>query len=191
MPMIGWIMSIPLCALLMLVPYFWATMTFSIYNGLFFKTANRNAKLIRAEWSRGKRILLLHFWDRRVCSRYRVWYIGYVLYVVHIVLTIGTVVVIHTPSLSSAIPSRLLAILEPLFLVQLAWFLGWFLGLLCLASSVSSIIPRHRSERRSKSASADARTSVGTVVIWVILIGWILLSCVWGIGEIVDILESL
>ena len=106
MPPIGWFMSTLLCILLIGVPYLWVVLCFSIYNGVFFKTAKRNAKLIRAEWSRSRRVLLLHFWDKRVCSRYRVWYVCYLLYLVHILLTVGTQLVLRTPSLSaSALPA--------------------------------------------------------------------------------------
>ena len=188
MPPIGWFMSTLLCILLIGVPYLWVVLCFSIYNGVFFKTANRNAKLIRAEWNRSRRVLLLHFWDKRVCSRYRVWYVCYLLYLVHILLTVGTQLVLRTPSLSATRPPALVAVADPLLGMQAACLLAGFVGLLWLASSVASVIPWHKSQRKIPRGD---RNPMGDVVIWAILIGFILIAFLWGMWDTVDILRGI
>ena len=188
MPPIGWFMSTLLCILLIGVPYLWVVLCFSIYNGVFFKTANRNAKLIRAEWNRSRRVLLLHFWDKRVCSRYRVWYVCYLLYLVHILLTVGNQLVLRTPSLSATLPPALVAVADPLLGMQTACMLAGFVGLLWLASSVASVIPRHKSQRKIPRRD---RNPIGDVVIWAILIGFILIALVWGMWDTADILRGI
>ena len=66
--------------------------------------------------------------------------------------------------------------------------LAGFVGLLWLASSVASVIPRHKSQRKIPRRD---RNPMGDVVIWAILIGFILIALVWGMWDAADILRGI
>ena len=190
MPIYGYVFGICLIAILILLPYFQVTLVFECYNGVFFKSSGRNKKMISHEWGLGKRILLFHFWDKRVHPRYRVWFVGYLIYIAQIIFML----VFQSMDLSLVVPAAIRGVWEEinsqLFAIQLIGILLWFIGLLCLAYSVVSVIPRH-SQKKSRNNVHEKRSSAGHAIIWVILLLGYIGMLGLAVLNIVEILERL
>ena len=190
MPIYGYVFGICLIAISILLPYFQVKLVFECYNGVFFKSSGRNRKLISNEWGRGKRILLFHFWDKRVHPRYRVWFVGYLIYIAQIIIML----VFQGMDLSPVVPAASRGVWEEinsqLFAIQLVGILLWFIGLLWLAYSVVSVIPRH-SQKKSRNNIQEKRRSVGHIIIWIILILGFLSMLGRAVLNIVETLENL
>lgn len=190
MPIYGYVFGICLIAISILLPYFQVKLVFECYNGVFFKSSGRNRKLISNEWGRGKRILLFHFWDKRVHPRYRVWFVGYLIYIAQIIIML----VFQGMDLSPVVPAAIRGVWEEinsqLFAIQLVGILLWFIGLLWLAYSVVSVIPRH-SQKKSRNNIQEKRRSVGHIIIWIILILGFLSMLGRAVLNIVETLENL
>jgi hypothetical protein len=190
MPIYGYVFGICLIAISILLPYFQVKLVFECYNGVFFKSSGRNRKLISREWGLGKRILLFHFWDKRVHPRYRVWFVGYLIYIAQIIVML----VFQSMDLSLVVPAAIRGVWEEinsqLFAIQLIGILLWFIGLLCLAYSVVSVIPRH-SQKKSRNNVHEKRSSAGHAIIWVILLLGYIGMLGLAVLNIVEILERL
>ena len=190
MPIYGYVFGICLIAISILLPYFQVKLVFECYNGVFFKSSARNKKLISHEWGLGKRILLFHFWDKRVHPRYRVWFVGYLIYIAQIIIML----VFQSMDLSPVVPAAIRGVWEEinsqLFAIQLISILLWFIGLLWLAYSVVSVIPRH-SQKKSRNNIQEKRRSVGHIIIWIILILGFLSMLGRAVLNIVETLENL
>ena len=190
MPLGAWIFWIVFLLVLVSVPNFQVRWVFECSNGVFYKTWKRNKKLIRAEWSKGKRLLLLHFWDRRVCSRYRIWYVGYVIYLLQLIFLVISQSIDWNAFFPGKIGFIFSAICTQLFVIQLVCIILWLAGLVWLAYSVVSIVPRHYSQRYSKKMQEE-RNPVGHAIIWAIFILGNLGMIGSAILNIVEILENL
>lgn len=190
MPIYGYVFGICLIAISILLPYFQVKLVFECYNGVFFKSSGRNRKLISREWGLGKRILLFHFWDKRVHPRYRVWFVGYLIYIAQIIVML----VFQSMDLSLVVPAAIRGVWEEinsqLFAIQLIGILLWFIGLLCLAYSVVSVIPRH-SQKKSRNNVHEKRSAAGHAIIWVILLLGYIGMLGLAVLNIVEILERL
>ena len=190
MPIYGYVFGICLIAISILLPYFQVKLVFECYNGVFFKSSGRNRKLISHEWGLGKRVLLFHFWDKRVHPRYRVWFVGYLIYIAQIIIML----VFQSMDLSPVVPAAIRGVWEKinsqLFAIQLISILLWFIGLLWLAYSVVSVIPRH-SQKKSRNNIQEKRRSVGHIIIWIILILGFLSMLGRAVLNIVETLENL
>lgn len=190
MPTLGSVLWLGLIAILILLPYFQVKLVFECYNGVFFKSWGRNKKLISHEWGLGKRILLFHFWDKRVHPRYRVWFVGYLIYIAQIIIML----VFQGMDLSLVVPAAIRGVWEEinlqLFAIQLVCIMLWFIGLVWLAYSVVSVIPRH-SQKKSRNNAQEKRGSVGHTILWAILLLGSLGALGLAVLNIVETLENL
>ncbi len=187
MPWYGCIFWSLLMLMAVLIPYVWTKAVFISRNGLFFKSWNRNAKSIRAEWSASKRIFLLHFWDKRVCSRYRVWFVFYAVYLVLIILLNVSQSInpesLFPPQIIPALPD----IMEQVFVIQLTVLMGYLIFLLIFVNSVYSVVPPHKS---TKDREAE-RTPIGRLIIAVIFFFGCMMFITEAILNIIVILEKM
>ena len=190
MPTLGWLICISFFVILVSLPYFHVTFNFVAYNGLFFKTWKRNMKEIKKEWSIGRRLMLLHFWDKRICSKYRIWFVCYVSYLTTILLCFIAQIIVLNLKPSSKIVTTLFAIRMPLFGIILAIIVLWFAGLIILANSTASSICRQHSKKTGKILSTEFHPQAGRIILFLIFVLVFLMFIGFGFWEISLILRE-
>ena len=190
MHLLGYILWSLFMIIMVLLPYFLIQATFVSHNGIFHKSWNRNTKAIREEWNRGKRIFLLHFWDRRVSSLYREWFVFYTIYLVLLIL----LNVSQSINLQSFFPPKMIPVLpdimEQVLAIQLSVLLFGFIYLLLLLHPICTAVPPHKSNYTPEKARKWHNTPVGRLIITVEWSLVCLLFIVNAIQNIFDILEK-
>ena len=190
MPWYGYILWSLFMIIMVLFPYFMIQATFVSHNGLFYKSWKRNTKAIREEWSRSKRVFLLHFWDRRVSSLYRKWFVFYAIYLILLFfLNVSQSINLQSFSPPEIIPV-LPDIMEQVLAIQLSVLLFSFIYLLMLLYHISTAVPRHKSSYMPEKERKWHNTPVGRLIITVEWSLVCILFIVSAIQNIFDILEK-
>ena len=190
MHLLGYILWSLFMIIMVLLPYFLIQATFVSHNGIFHKSWNRNTKAIREEWNRGKRIFLLHFWDRRVSSLYRKWFVFYTIYLVLLIL----LNVSQSINLQSFFPPKMIPVLpdimEQVLAIQLSVLLFGFNYLLLLLYPIYTAVPCHKSSNKPEKERKWQNTPVGRLIITVSWAFVCTLFIINAIQNIFDILEK-